>query len=62
MNAAIREIVEYVETHPGMSTTDAVDSYFRGILWSLEKDEFRRMTPKERQHFVEAIDIAAKGR
>lgn len=55
MNAAIREITDYVLRHPEMSVGDAVESYFGQIFWSLEKDEYQRMSQEERQRFVEAI-------
>ena len=55
MNAAIREIIDYVLRHPQMSVGDAVESYFGQIIWSLEKDEYRRMSQEERQVFAEAI-------
>ena len=63
MNAAIREIIEYVQTHPEMSVGDAIESYFGEIIWSLEKDEYQRMSQEERQRFVEVIsDVVNKCR
>ena len=63
MNAAIREIINYVLRHPEMSVGEAVESYFGEIIWSLEKDEYQRMSQEERQRFVEAIsDVVNKRR
>lgn len=61
MNAAIREILQYVSAHPEMATREAVDSYFDQIIWSIEKAEWTRLTDQEKTNLVEQLD-AERGR
>jgi len=58
---AIREILQYVISHPEMTTRAGVDLYFDQILWSMEKQEWMKLTDQEQQQFIDNLD-AAKGR
>jgi len=44
-----------------MTTRAAVEAYFDQIVWSLEKQEYKKLTEKEKRRFIDRID-AAKGR
>jgi len=61
MKPAIQEILQYVLDHPEMTTIAAVDSYFDQFLWSIEKQEWSRLTDSEKQRFVATLDTS-KGR
>ena len=57
MKPAIQEILQYVIDHPEVTTRAAVDSYFDQFLWSLEKDEYQRLTDQEKQQFAGQLDL-----
>ena len=61
MKPAIREILQYVIDHPGITTRAAVDSYFDQFLWSIGKQEWDSLNDQEKQLFVAQLN-AAKGR
>ncbi len=62
MNAEIREILVYVRDHPELTTREASDSYFDQIIWSIEKAEWEKLTDREKQEFVDALDAAKRTR
>ena len=60
MKAEIREIFQYICAHPEMMTRQAVDAYFDRIIWSIEKSEWEKLTDREKQKFVDALDAAKR--
>ena len=60
MKAPIRAILQYVLDHPELTTKEAVFSYFSEIIWSIEKDEWNRLTHDQRIAFIELVDFAKK--
>jgi len=60
MKPAIQEILQYVLDHPEITTRSAVDSYFDQIIWSLEKQEWNRLTEQEKQQFIDRVDAAKR--
>jgi len=60
MKAPVKEILQYVLDHPALTTKKAVFSYFSEIVFSLEKDEWNRLTHDQRMQFIELIDLARK--
>jgi hypothetical protein len=44
---AIKEMVEWLKEHPQCT----VDDYFREIFWSIEKDEWAKMSDDEIELF-----------
>ena len=61
MKPAIQEILQYIRVKPEMTTRKAIDHYFDQFLFSLEKQEWNKLTEWEKQQFVDRLD-AAKGR
>ena len=57
MKPVIQEILQYVIDHPEMTTRAALDSYFDQFVWSLEKDEYQRLTDREKQQFADQLDL-----
>ena len=60
MKAPVKEILQYVLDHPDLTTKEAVFSYFSEIVFSLEKDEWNRLTHDQRMGFIEYLDAAVK--
>ena len=60
MKAPVKEILRYVLDHPDQTTQEAVFSYFSEIVWSLEKDEWDRLTHEQRMGFIEYLDVAVQ--
>jgi hypothetical protein len=58
----MKEIFDFLDSHPDLTIEDAVHLYFDGIIWSLEKDEFDRMTEEQRQAFYEALKRSTRRR
>jgi hypothetical protein len=56
----INEIFEFLESHPELSIEDTVILYFDRIIWSLEKDEFERVSQEQREQFYQALKRGAK--
>ena len=56
MKPAIREILQYVIDHPEMTTIAAVDAYFDQFLWSIDRQEWDRLTDQEKQQFAGQLD------
>jgi len=54
---AIREIFQYVINHPEMTTRAGVDLYFDQILWSMEKQEWMKLTDQEQQQFSDQLEL-----
>jgi hypothetical protein len=44
-----------------MTTESAVVSYFDQFIWSLEREEWEKLTAQEKRQFIDRLD-AAKGR
>lgn len=51
----MKEIFDFLDSHPELTIEEAICLYFDGIIWSLEKDEFDRMSQDQRQAFYEAL-------
>lgn len=62
MKAPVKEILEYTLSHPELTTREAVFSYFSEIIWSVEKDEWDRMTHDQRVQFIEFMEICRQKR
>ena len=60
MKAPVREVLQYVLDHPDLTTREAVFSYFSEIVWSVEKDEWNRLTHDQRMSFIEYLDVAVR--
>jgi len=60
MKAPVRDILQYAIQHPDMTTKEAVFSYFSEIVFSLEKDEWNRLTHDQRMGFIQLVDSARK--
>ena len=60
MKVPIKEILQYVLDNPELTTKEAVFSYFSEIVWSIEKDEWERLTHDQRMGIIEYLDIAVK--
>lgn len=60
MKAPIKEILQYVLDNPDLTTKEAVFSYFSEIVWSIEKDEWNRLTHDQRIGFIEHLETAVK--
>jgi len=61
MKAPIKEILQYASDHPDLTTKESVFSYFSEIVWSIEKDEWNRLTHDQRMDFIEHLDKVRKG-
>jgi hypothetical protein len=56
VKAEIREIAEHCELVPGLAPEVIIQRYFdREVIWSLELDEWNRLTPKQKQIVATAI-------
>ena len=60
MKIPIREILQYVLDHPDLTTKEAVFSYFSEIVWSIEKDEWNRLTHDQKLGFIDCLDANVK--
>ena len=60
MKAPIKEILQYALDHPDLTTKEAVFSYFSEIMFSLEKDEWNRLTHDQRMQFIAYLDVAVQ--
>jgi hypothetical protein len=60
MKAPVKEILQYVLDHPNLTTKEAVFSYFSEIVFSLEKDEWNRLTHDQRMAFIGYLDTVVK--
>ena len=60
MKAPIREILQYALDRPDLTTREAVFSYFSEIVWSVEKDEWNRLTHEQRMGFIDHLDVAVQ--
>jgi hypothetical protein len=60
MRAPIKEILRYAIERPDLTTKEAVFSYFSEIVWSIEKDEWDRLTHEQRTGFIEFLEQAVK--
>lgn len=60
MEAPIKEILKYAIDHEELTTKEAVYTYFSEIVFSLEKDEWNRMTHEQREGFIEFLDDAKR--
>lgn len=58
MNESTREILDYIVSHPELSTLQAVYQYFDQIIWSIEKEEWMGMTDVQKDKLVNALDKA----
>ncbi len=47
----IKELVDYLRENPSSN----VDEFFQAIIWSIEKDEWNRMTDEEKHVFETKI-------
>ena len=56
MKAQIKEIADHCEVVPGLPPEEIVQRYFnREVIWSLELDEWTRLTPKQKHIVATAI-------
>lgn len=56
MKAEIKEIAAYCAGQPGLAPEVMIERYFETeVIWSLEKDEWNRLTPKQKQIVATAI-------
>jgi len=51
----MKEILDFLDAHPNLPIDEAISRYFEGIIWSLEKEEFERMSEDEREAFYKAL-------
>jgi hypothetical protein len=55
-SSQIKEIADRCEVVPGLPPEEIIQRYFdREIVWSLELDEWNRLTPKQKQIVATAI-------
>jgi hypothetical protein len=56
MKAKIKEIALYCAGQPGLAPEVLIERYFENeVIWSLEKDEWNRLTPKQKHIVATAI-------
>lgn len=56
MKAQIKEIADHCEVVPGLAPEVIIQRYFhKEVIWSLEKDEWNRLTPKQKHIVATAI-------
>ncbi len=60
MKVPVKEILQYVLDHPDQTTKEAVFSYFSEIVYSLEKDEWNRLTYDQKMGFIDRLDSVIK--
>nr|MBS0021325.1 hypothetical protein [Gammaproteobacteria bacterium] len=61
MNETIRALIEFIRRHDGISTEQAIEAYFSRIVWSLELDEWQRLSREERRRSIQCINEAVRG-
>lgn len=59
MNNFINELSDFIKKSD-LDTRSAVQAYFDQVIWSIEKDEWMRMTNEDQQQFVNTVEQYVK--
>lgn len=59
MNHELKQMIDYVRSNTteitNESVYEAVQKYFSEIVWSIEKDEWNRMSANEKKDFIRSV-------
>ncbi len=63
MNHTIQQLISFVGDHDDISTEEAINQFFEEVvIWSIEKDEWQRMTVYEKEEFIKKVNQAKRGK
>ncbi len=62
MNYFIQQLISFVNDNDDISTKEAINKFFGNIIWSIEKDEWMRMTVNEKEEFIKKVNQTKRGK
>ena len=56
MDHTIQQLISFIDDHDDIPTEDAITLFFSETIWSLEQDEWQRMTLYEKEAFIKKVN------
>jgi hypothetical protein len=60
MNPELKQLIEFVRDNKSHTVEEAVQMFFDGIVWSLLKDEFSKMSKREKAALYRKLEADRK--